>query len=264
MEIYPEFPRDLQGLQLEYISLPDLIEYGVPLSRELLRNIVRNTLGDQFLHDDGLSIDETFESGLSDRDMEGLIALLLLGCLNMNLRFSEELSFNRFLHYLVDQSLAFKRAVYPHLFELLYEFPPDLYHDVVEVLVKLESLLPADISGLDILYDHIGDTIMDYISPTNLIPGNIPFLLNHIAKIAIGPPAIIKSIQTGNEVLTRTLVEHFISPDNGPLLRQQCVDVDGNELNDIATELYAKMPDLDHLVDEPNLSWLLQSNLVIW
>lgn len=167
MELYWELPDVLRDLQIEYLSLPELIDYGI-LTPTRLTNIVHNTLGVQFVNVSKPELDtlvgNLFESGLDNTNIEGLTALLLLDRLNLDqITSNDKLDHytTQLVDYFIGQSSEFKKIVYPHFVEMYNrsrsKFVPHLFIHLAETeSINLNS------AGLDILYD-IDPALLLYI-----------------------------------------------------------------------------------------------------
>lgn len=211
MDVLAKLPDVLQRFQLDYMSIPELIESGIELTASRLRELVKNTLGQAVL--DG-SIDKLYdlvEEPISDAGGDGITALLLLD------RLPPELITNDMMLYFARQSLVFKRVVYPVMLRVLSELPEDVYADMLSELGVIESGLFELNSGLELIYNLVGPEFLVHVDLNALAYVNLQFLVNHLDKLPVTVNMILITVKTGNDAITKVLVSRLFTAGNRAL-----------------------------------------------
>lgn len=225
MEVYQNLPAVLQDLELEYMTLPELVERGVALTPWRLRNIIEFTLGADFvgLPPKRMKVELTKRVGLanvfSDAVSEALIAMLLLGQLPLS-EFAGKVIFGHVLSYIAKQSLAFKRVVYPVLIKALRDFPYIVRDGVLKTLISHEVQSEPSNSALELLLPLMGPGLISYIEPRYEIITNPAFILNHLDIIPVTSDMIKAVVQEQDWGLAGILLKRFSTAANQSLLEQ--------------------------------------------
>lgn len=268
MELYQALPNVLRDLQVQYLSLHELIDYDI-VTPATLSNIVRNTLGPQFVDaskpDLDVLITDLFESGLDEVDCEGLTALLLLDRLDLDqVHDTSNSDHNIFelVEYFDTQSSQFKKIVYPHFVEMFNQSSSKFARDLFAHLAESESLT-INSSGLDILCDSLGPDFLLYVNIIGLVEANPQFLILHIREIPVNPSLIIVATRANNRALVEILLKEFITPANINQLRHFGDKIDPAEFDDMISQLEETMPDLLRHIHSPDLTQLFPPDLIL-
>lgn len=208
MEVFEHVPAELQSLILEYETLAELIEAGVPLSYSILISVVRSALGDTFVREWEPDLIDSLDIDVTESKSEAYTALLVLGRLDpSHFQISHHAYFAR-------QSRIFKQLIYPLLISLLNQADSSTRDIVLSSLVSYESHTEAANSGLDVLYELAHSEVLSYISKVRLIFVNPSFILNHMHEIAVTELCVYTAMETNNLILVEAFVRRLGCEDN--------------------------------------------------
>lgn len=243
MNVFVNLPPVLQHLVLEYETLAELIEAGVPLFHITLTHIVHSTLGEAVLVESSIDCSGT---PLTESHSEGCTALLLLG------RFNKACSRTSYHEYLIRQSRTFNQIVYPVLISLLRQMDVSTWDKIVSSLGFLESGVSPDNSGLELLYDLIQSEVLSCVSMHRLITANPGFILNHIHEIGVTELCVYGAIKADNPVLAEAFVQRLACEDNIFLVKSSVslVYEDLTRLKTLYICLHGKAPSLCPLLQD--------------
>lgn len=250
METLLELPDALGKLGLEYMRLPELIDIGISLSNHYLINLARRTLGEEFLNASGEELEdlmEQFSTPLTSAEFDGIAALLLLG----QLPHLERDLFSAWLDLLDEQSPTFRRAMYPSILSYAQTLPQEEKESVWRNISATESLLPANQSQLDFLYDLAGPDIVQSMDSFSVLENNPQFFVRHLDQMPITSHHIIDVIETGDYEFIKASVKRYITQDNRNLVRKHYLAGYVRENYQVMLELLKDLyPDLYALVEK--------------
>lgn len=219
MELYQDLPAALQDLELDYMTLPELVERGVPLTEHRLNRIISNTLGEDF-HQTPPTHSALLNRGANvslDSVSEGLTAMLLLGQLSLNDFYNKAL-FNNLFSYYARQSLTFKQVVYPVLVSAIQGVSSLMRNSVLNNLAFHEAQCSPSDSALELLLNLIGPGFAGYIPLNVVVDTNPGFILNHLDIMPVTSDLIQNIIEDQEWNLAETLFVRFSSIFNKRLL----------------------------------------------
>lgn len=211
----------LQQLELDYTTLPELVERDMSLTQHRLERVVASTLGEDFLTIPPIMVIAALADLIGRTHIlweilgEGFTALLLLGKLPVK-QIAVKPYFTHFLYYIATQSVKFKQLVYPILISEIDQLFDKTRNYVLRVLFAYEGQTQNNNSGFELLLSLLGPS--EFVNYMPFTVNNPTFILNHLNTIPITLELIESVLIRQNFELADTLLEHFSDPGNQRLL----------------------------------------------
>lgn len=219
MSLFEPLPYGVRDIPLEYLSVPDLIEARHAISPNKLTEVVRDTLGEEFVTACSNELIKLFHelpdhTDPSESHGDGILALILLR------RFPSIALRENSFRYFASKSRSFKEVVYPIMVPLIHQLSFADMAQVTSNLIRAEAQVPSDDSGLEILHNLLGDDMFLHITVRDLIPNNIPFLLNHLDELPVLPEVVLSMFMLPDHGQAKKLFKKLITQRNVTLLEQ--------------------------------------------